>query len=99
MTEWRSLSRADFKTWHDKFKSDNGYPLHGRNAATGEIQPLDVGPTTDYVVPVEVDRADVRVDVGDIDDKPGRASGAPVYNDDGTVNVTKSKAGAQLAEL
>ena len=93
------MSRAAFGLWHTKYKADNGYPLHGRNAATGEIQPLDVGPTTDYTECVEVDHADVRVDVGDIDDKPGRASGAPVYNDDGTVNVTKSKAGAQLAAL
>ena len=91
MTEWRSLSRADFKTWHDKYKADNGYPLPGRNALTGEIQPLTVGPTTDYADPVEVDAADVRFDVEDIDDKPGRASAAPVYNADGTVNVTASK--------
>ena len=93
------MSRAGFKTWHNKYKADNGYPLPGRNALTGEIQPLTVGPTTEYAECVEVDHADVRVDVGDIDDKPGRASVEPVYNDDGTIDVTKSKAGARLAAL
>ena len=93
MTEWRSLSRADFKTWHDQYKADNGYPLPGRNALTGEIQPLTVGPTTDYVAPVEVDDTDVRVAFGDdvLDDAPGVASWAPTHKDDGTVDVAKSK--------
>ena len=93
MTEWRSLSRAAFKTWHDQYKSDNGYPLPGRNAATGEIQPLTVGPTTEYVVPVEVSATDVRVAFGDdvLANAPGVASWAPTYKDDGTIDVAKSK--------
>ena len=100
MTEWRSLSRADFKTWHDQYKADNGYPLPGRNALTGELQPPGVGETTEFVVPVEVDATDVRVAFeDDVLIKPGKVSVAPVYNDDGTVNVTESKADAQLAAL
>ena len=97
------MSRADFKTWHDKYKADNGYPLPGRNALTGELQPLTVGPTTDYADPVEVDATDVRVTVDEksflrtddegviTDTAPGVPSWAPAYNDDGTVDVVKSK--------
>ena len=103
MSEWRSLSRADFKTWHTKYKADNGYPLPGRNALTGELQPLTVGPTTDYAAPLEVDAADVRVTVDEksflrtddegviTDTAPGVPSWAPAYNDDGTVDIVKSK--------
>ena len=93
MTEWRSLSRADFKTWHNKYKADNGYPLPGRNALTGEIQPLTVGPTTDYTAPAEVSATDVRVEFEDdvLANAPGEASWAPVYKDDGTIDVVKSK--------
>ena len=93
MTEWRSLSRADFKTWHDQYKADNGYPLPGRNALTGELQPPGVGETTEYVAPVEVDATDVRVAFGDdvLANAPGGASWAPTYKDDGTIDVTKSK--------
>ena len=93
MTFRKFTSVAEFDVWHDKYKADNGYPLPGRNAATGEIQPLTVGPTTDYVAPVEVDDTDVRVAFGDdvLDDAPGEASWAPTYKDDGTLDVVKSK--------
>ena len=92
MTEWRSLSRANFKKWHAQYKADNGYPLPGRNALTGELQPPGVGETTEYVVPVEVSATDVRVAFeDDVLIKPGKASWAPTYKDDGTIDVAKSK--------
>jgi len=91
MAEWRSLSKADFDKWHDKYKADNGYPLPGRNAKTGELEPPGVGETTEYVTPTEVDSTDVRFDVGDLDDKPGKASWEPAYKEDGTIDVAKSK--------
>jgi len=91
MTEWRSLSRASFKTWHDQYKADNGYPLPGRNAKTGELEPPGVGETTEYVTPTEVDSTDVRFDVGDLADKPGVASWEPAYKEDGTIDVAQSK--------
>ena len=95
------MSRADFKTWHDKYKADNGYPLPGRNALTGEIQPLAVGPTTDYAAPAEVDAADVRVAFGDgvAADAPGVASWAPTYLLDGAIDVVKSKLAKEVIEL
>ena len=99
MTEWRSMSRANFKKWHDKYKSDNGYPLPGRNALTGELEPPGVGETTEYVTPTEVDSTDVRFDVGDLADKPGKASWAPVHKEDGTIDATKSKATPPAEDL
>jgi hypothetical protein len=53
-------SVAEFDAWHDAYKTANGYPLPGVNAATGDISPLSVGPTTDYTAATEIGSADTR---------------------------------------
>lgn len=94
MAEFRSLSLAEFTAWHEKYKSDNGYPLPGRNAKTGQIQPLSIGPTTDYTAPIIIDTLDVRFPVDEkIAVKLGRLSTPPVYKSDGTVDTVASKLG------
>lgn len=92
MIDWRSASKAEFEAWHEQYKRDNGYPLQGRNAATGEL--VDIGWTTEYTAPIEVDATDVRfvVDSKVSTSKPGRASLAPVRKADGSVNIAASKA-------
>lgn len=57
--EERQMTKAEFVAWHEAFKKANGYPLQGRNAATGEL--VDIGWTTEYVDFVEISPADVRV--------------------------------------
>jgi len=91
MAEFRSLSEAEFNAWHAKFKADNGYPLQGRNAATGEL--VDVGWTTEYTSPIKVDDTDVRFPVDEkVAVKPGRNAPPPKYKADLTLDATASKA-------
>jgi len=85
-------SVAEFDAWHDQYKADNGYPLPGRNALTGELKPPGVGETTEYVTPIEVSATDVRVAFeDDMLDKPGKASWEPAYKEDGTIDAVNSK--------
>lgn len=86
------MTAAQFKAWHDSYKADRGYPLQGRNAATGE--PVDVGWTTEYTAPVVVDAGDVRfeVDPKDVPVLPGKKAARPVFKADDTLDVAKSKA-------
>jgi hypothetical protein len=91
---FRSASLAEFDAWHEKYKADHGYPLPGRNALTGEIQPLSIGPTTEYTEPIKIDDTDVRFLV---EDKiaavaPGKPSVPPSRKIDGTVDVLRSEA-------
>lgn len=91
MTEYRSLSEAEFIAWHEKYKQDNGYPLQGRNAATGEL--VDVGWTTEYTAPIKVDETDVRFTVDEkVSVKPGRLSTAVTTKADGLVDVAATRA-------
>lgn len=94
MTEqYRTLSQAEFDAWHTQYKADNHYPLQGRNAKTGALQPLSIGPTTEYVAPIKVDSTDVRFTV---DEKvavlPGKPGAPPTFKTDGTLDVVKTKA-------
>lgn len=77
MSEWRSASKAEFDAWHNQYKTDHGYPIQGRNAATGEL--VDIGWTTDYTTAVAVDASDVRfiVDAKAGTARPGKLSTAP----------------------
>lgn len=60
MKIWRTLTKAEFDTWHAAYLAANGYPLPGRNALTGELVPAPVGVTTAYTSPIEVASADAR---------------------------------------
>mgnify|MGYP000997970365 FL=1 len=94
LNPWRTMSAADFATWHSAFKTTNSYPIAGRNAATGVVQSLSVGPTTDYTTAHTVDSTDVRflVKQSDFTTLPGKASAAPRRNSNGTVNTVDSLA-------
>lgn len=85
MVDYRKLPADEFVAWHDKYKAEHGYPLPGRNAATGKV--VDVGWTTEYTDPV-VD-AGVAVFVVDIAD-PAKRPGQP---------VTKAEFDAVVAKL
>lgn len=103
MTEWRTLTRAEFDTWHAAEKAARGFPVRGRNAQTGALQPVGVGMTTEIVAPIQVDTADVRIDITGVADEvkdekgvvvkplPGRVSWEPVRKLDGTIDVAASK--------
>lgn len=60
MTTWRTLTKAEFDTWHQQYLTDMGYPLPGRNALTGELVPAPTGVTVTYTSPIEVAAADCR---------------------------------------
>lgn len=60
MTQWRTMTRAEFDVWHAAYKQANGYPLPGRNAATGELVPTPTGVTTEYTAPIAVGSFDTR---------------------------------------
>lgn len=60
MTTWRTLTKAEFDTWHQEYLAANGYPLPGRNALTGEVVPAPTGVTSAYTSPIEVASADCR---------------------------------------
>lgn len=95
MTEWRKFSsRAEFDAWHQAYKQANGYPIRGRNAATGKLAPLGTGTTTDYCTPVEVATDDVRVpiDAKLVGAKPGTLASAPVAKLDAKGDVVVSDA-------
>ncbi len=73
--QWRSFgSVALFDAWHNGFKTSKGYPLAGRNAKTGQVQPLSIGPTTEYTTPYTETVLDVRALV---DDKDTALPGVP----------------------
>lgn len=104
MSTFRKFVSVDeFNAWHAEEKAARGYPLPGRNAKTGDISPLSVGPTTDIVSPVVVDAADVRVDLEGLvqevkaedgtvlKELPGAESWKPTYDVDGKVDVVESK--------
>ena len=112
MSTWRSFtSKAAFDTWHATEKAARGYPLPGRNAKTGAVQPLSIGPTTDIVSFVQVDATDVRTDVGGLVQEvrdaqgvvikalPGAASWAPTIKADGTIDVVNSKVDPGTAQV
>lgn len=102
-SNWRTLGRDEFDTWHAAEKAARGYPVRGRNAQTGALQPVGVGMTTEIVAPIQVDATDVRFDaVGVVaeekDDKgivvkalPGRVSWEPKRLEDGKIDVAASK--------
>lgn len=77
MTTWRSLTKAEFDTWHQQYLADNGYPLAGRNALTGELVPAPIGVTTEYTSPIEVASADARFTVM-FDDEFDPETGLPL---------------------
>lgn len=60
---WRTLTKAEFDEWHQAYLTEQGYPLPGRNALTGELVPAPVGVTTAYTSPIEVASADTRFTV------------------------------------
>ncbi len=103
MTEWRTLTKAEFDTWHAAEKAARGYPVRGRNAQTGALQPLSVGPTTEIVAPVQVDTTDVRFDAAGVaaEEKdlqgvvvkalPGKVSWEPARKPDGSIDAVASK--------
>lgn len=103
MTEWRTLTKAEFDAWHEAEKAERKFPIPGRNALTGEEQPLDVGPTLDLVAPTVVDKDDVRFPVdgvaAEVKDAegvvlkalPGKVSWEPVRKVDGTIDAVASK--------
>ena len=103
MSNWRTMTRAEFDTWHAAEKAARGYPLRGRNAKTGALAPVGVGMTTDIVAPVQVDAADVRFDAVGVtaeekDDKgvvtkalPGKVSWEPARKLDGSIDAVASK--------
>lgn len=76
MTSWRTLSRAEFDAWHAAYKQAHGFPLPGRNAATGELVPAPTGVTTDYTTPTDVGTADSRFTIM-FDGLEGDLPGAP----------------------
>lgn len=67
---WRTLTKAEFDAWHQQYLADNGYPLPGRNAATGELVPAPTGVTAAYTNALEVASADCRFTVLMPDDDP-----------------------------
>lgn len=73
MAQWRTLSRAEFDTWHAEYKAEAGYPLAGVNAATGLAVPAPTGVTTDYTTPIQLGSFDQRFVVmfDDPNDLPG----------------------------
>ena len=93
MTEWRSMSKAEFDAWHLEYRRANGYPKRGRNAATGAVRPVGVGMTTAYIEPVEVVKGlDVRVPAwGELAER-GRRAAEPRRRDNGTVDATATAA-------
>jgi len=97
------MTKAEFDVWHAAEKAERGYPIPGRNAKTGEVQPLDVGPTTDIVSPVQVDKDDVRFDAAGVVTEvknelgtvlkalPGKVSWEPARKLDGSIDAVESK--------
>jgi hypothetical protein len=63
MTIWRTMTRAEFDVWHAEYLNEQGYPLPGRNAATGKLAPAPVGVTTAYTSPIELADSDCRFTV------------------------------------
>lgn len=95
MTEWRKFSsRAEFDAWHQAYKQANGYPIRGRNAASGKLAPLGTGTTTDYCAPVEIAADDVRapIDARLVGAKPGIPASAPIAKLDAKGDVVVSDA-------
>lgn len=98
MTEWRTASKAEFDAWHAQYKAENGYPIQGRNAATGDL--VDVGWTTEYTSAEQVTKDDVRfvVDAKDVPVMPGKLSSAPARKVDGSIDVVRSKSDQAAAD-
>ena len=85
---WRTLTKAEFDAWHAAYLADKGYPMPGRNAATGEI--VDTGATTAYASPIEVASADCRFVVlmpVDDPDLPGDPANDPSWFFDSTLET------------
>lgn len=78
-TSWRSFaSHALFDAWHTTFKTSKGYPLAGKNALTGQVQPLSTGATTSYTTPYDEAALDCRALINDADTVlPGAVSAIP----------------------
>jgi hypothetical protein len=86
VTTWRTLTKAEFDVWHESYKRDNGFPLRGRNALTGELAPEGVGETRELVEPVEVTKGtDVRF-LDFVDAKIGKEAAQPVFKEDGAID-------------
>lgn len=60
MTIWRTMTRAEFDEWHAEYLTEQGYPLPGRNALTGELVPAPIGVTSAYTSPLDLASADTR---------------------------------------
>lgn len=82
MTEWRTLGRDEFAVWHEAYKAAQGYPIPGRNAATGELVEAPIGVTTNYTTAAVLGSFDERFVVmmdPDDPDLPGDPANDPSW--------------------
>lgn len=91
MTQWRTMTRAEWNAWHTRFKTTNRFPKRGRNAASGKLADVGTGMTSEVASYDQVDVSDVRVLLPELDDMPGRRSRAVVRDAEGRVDVVRSK--------
>lgn len=98
MTEWRKLTRAEWKAWHANFKRTRGFPRRGFAAGDGARAAVNVGATVEYAVPVELDASDVRVPAWGEMVALGSPCAAPVYDVDGVLDVVATREADKLLD-